>query len=87
MAILRVGSEPTPTNLLGVFVGLRNKTSHRLELQIQTVYKDRSQNDLNAGSWINLTLKPHEETEYHSASISDQAVDFMVRIRRAPPTP
>lgn len=85
LAILRVGSQPTDTNLLGVFAGLKNKTARRLNLEVQTIYKDKSDTPLNKGSWISLTLQPHEETEYHSASISDQAVDFLIRIRRAAP--
>jgi hypothetical protein len=82
IAILRVGSEPTPTNLLSVFAGLKNKTSHKLNLELETIYKDKSGNALNQASWIAMTLKPHEEKEYHSASISDQAGDFLVYIRR-----
>lgn len=84
LTILRVGSEPTENNLLSVFVGLKNKTSHRLELEAQTIYTDKEGNPLNAGSWIPMTLKPHEEKEYRSASISTEAVDFLVHIRRAP---
>ena len=83
LGILRVGSEPTPNNLLSVFVGLKNKTAHILKIEVQTIYKDKSGNELNAGSWIPMTLKPHEETEYRSASISELATDFLVRVRRA----
>lgn len=83
LVILRVGSDRTSTNLLSVFVGLKNKTPHRLEFQVQTIYKDKLGNQLNDGhaSWIPMTLKPHEELEYRSASISEDAVDFFVRIR------
>jgi hypothetical protein len=84
VAILRVGSEVEENNLLSVFAGLKNKTAHRLNLEVQTIYKDKDDNALNAGSWIAFTLKPHEEKEYHSASISELAVDFLVRVRRAP---
>jgi hypothetical protein len=85
LAILRVGSDRTATNLLSIFVGLKNKTAHRLEIQAQTIYKDKSGNPLNHGQagWISMTLKPHEESEYRSASISEDAVDFLVRIRKA----
>lgn len=83
IAVLRVGSEPTATNLLSVFAGLKNKTSHRLEIEVQTLYKDKAGNALNSGSWIGLTLKPHEEFEYRSASISEAAADFLVRVRKA----
>jgi hypothetical protein len=82
LEILRVGSEPTANNLLSVFAGLKNKTSENLYLDVQTVYKDKSGNSLNRGSWVPMMLKPHAETEYRSASISEAAVDFVVRIRR-----
>jgi hypothetical protein len=88
LAILRVGSDRTSTNLLSIFVGLKNQASHRLEIQIQTIYKDKLGSQLNDGhaSWIPMTLKPHEELEYRSASISENAVDFFVRIRNSPNT-
>lgn len=87
LAILRVGSEPSANNLLSVFAGLKNKTARRLNLEVQTIYKDQEGNELNAGSWIPMTLKPHEEREYRSTSITEQAVDFLIRIRRAPSPP
>jgi hypothetical protein len=87
LTVLRVGSEPTETHLLSVFAGLKNKTPRRLRLEIQTIYKDASGNALNGGSWISFNLNPHEEREYHSASISDQASDFLIRVRRATTPP
>jgi hypothetical protein len=92
LAIQRVGSEANAFGLLSVFAGLKNKTSHALNLQAETIYKDTEGNPVNAGSWITLTLKPHEEKEYRSTSISvrfDPNVmepNFLIRIRRAPPT-
>jgi len=84
VAVLRVGSQLAENNLLSVFAGLKNRTAHRLVLEVETIYKDKAGNALNAGSWIPLTLKPHEESEYRSASISEEAVDFLIRVRRAP---
>ncbi len=84
LAVLRVGSQVAQNNLLTVFAGLKNKTGKRLALEVETIYKDKAGNALNAGSWILVTLKPHEEREYRSASISEEAVDFLVRVRRAP---
>jgi hypothetical protein len=84
VAILRVGSQQAENNLLSVFAGLKNETAHRLALEMETIYKDKAGNALNDGSWILVTLKPHEEREYRSTSISEQAVDFLVRVRRAP---
>jgi len=84
VGVLRVGSELGENKLLSVFAGLKNKTGHRIELEVQTIYKDEFNNALNSGSWIPFTLLAHEEKEYHSASISTQAVDFLIRVRRAP---
>ena len=84
VAILRVGSTLADNNLLAVFAGLKNRTTHRLALEVETIYKDKAGNALNAGSWIPVTLKPHEERDYRSTSISEQAVDFLIRVRRAP---
>ena len=85
LGIQRVGSEPDASNLLSVFVGLKNKTAHPLDLEMETLYKDKAGNALNTGSWIPMTLKPHEETVYRSASISEAATDFFVRVRPTPP--
>jgi hypothetical protein len=87
LAVMRVGSEPSPNNLLSVFAGLRNRTKKQLNLEVQTIYRDKMGNDLNAGSWIFFSLKPREEKEYRSTSITDQAVDFLIRVRRAKAAP
>lgn len=84
LGVLRVGSEVGENNLLAVFAGLRNKTAHRLNLQVETIYKDKDGNALNAGSWILFPLDSHDEKEYHSSAISEAAVDFLIRVRRAP---
>jgi len=86
MAVLRVGSEVGENKLLTVFAGLKNKTGHHLDLEIETIYKDQYGNALNQGSWIAFSLAAHEEREYHSSSISVAATDFLVRVRRAVPT-
>ena len=83
VTVLRVGSEVGQNNLLSVFAGLRNKTERRLNLEIETLYQDRDGNALNSGSWIPFTLKAGEEKEYRSVSISEQAVDFVIRVRHA----
>ncbi len=87
--ILRVGSEPSANNLLSVFVGLKNKTGRELVVEIETIYKDGEGKPLNSGSWVALTLKPHEEREYRSTSISEtfdantMNAPFLIRIRPA----
>lgn len=83
LGISRVGSQMADNKLLTVFAGFKNKTSHRLPLEVMTIYKDQAGNPLNAASWIPVTLKANEEREYRSSSITVQAVDFMIRVRRA----
>jgi hypothetical protein len=85
IALLRIGSQRGANGLLGVFAGLKNKTARRLELEIETIYKDQSGNDLNTGSWIHLTLSANAEQDYRSSAISEAAVDFLIRVRRARP--
>jgi hypothetical protein len=84
LTVMRVGSETGENNLLSVFAGVKNKTGHRLDLEMETIYKDKDDNPLNAGSWIPFTLPPRGEKEYRSASISEAATDFLIRVRRAP---
>lgn len=84
VTVLRVGSEVGENKLLSIFAGLKNKTGHLLNLEIETIYKDKDDDALNAGSWIPFTLKAHEEKEYHSTAITIEAVDFLVRVRRTP---
>lgn len=83
LGISRVGSQVADNKLLTVFAGFKNKTSRKLSLEVMTIYKDQTGAALNAASWIPVTLKANEEREYRSSSITEQAVDFMVRIRRA----
>jgi hypothetical protein len=89
LGILRVGSSRTDADLLSVFVGLKNKTAHALEVEVQTIYKDKTGQALTegAGSWIPMKLKPHEEAQYRSVAISEDATDFLVRIRRPASVP
>ena len=84
LTVMRVGSERNDNNLLSVFAGLRNKSSHSLPLEVETVYKDKADHSLSTGdkSWVSITLKPHEETQYRSVAISEDATDFVVRVRR-----
>lgn len=89
LAVLRTGGDVGTNKLLSIFVALRNKTGHTLELEVETIYKDGYGNALNSGSWIPFSLKAHEEKEYHSTSISEQASadsDYLVRVRVAAPT-
>jgi hypothetical protein len=89
LSVVRVGSQRTNTNLLSIFASLKNLTGHTLTIQAQTLYKDGDGNWLDGGKagWLTLELKPHEELEYRSASLSEDAQDFLVRIRTQPTLP
>jgi hypothetical protein len=84
ISVTRVGSQRTNTNLLSIFADLKNLTGHTVGIQAQTLYKDGDGNWLDGGraGWLPLELKPHEEFEYRSASLSEQAQDFLVRVRQ-----
>jgi hypothetical protein len=83
LSLLRIGSQRSPTNnLLAVFAGFRNNTGRKLSFEIETIYKDKDGNLLNKSSWIRFSLAPHEETDYRSSSLSDDAVDFTIRVRK-----
>jgi hypothetical protein len=83
VSVTRVGSDRTNTNLLSIFADLKNLTGHVLTIEAQTLYKDSDGNWIDGGhaGWVRLELKPHEEFEYRSASLSEAAEDFLVRVR------
>ncbi len=89
LAVVRVGSDRSDSNLLTVFAGVRNKSAKPLDIEVQTIYKDKSGTPLTdgKGGWIPITLKPHGETQYRSMAISEDATDYVVRIRHADDTP
>jgi len=70
-------------NLLVVTLDLSNKTGRKVDIEVETVYKDKGGNELNTGSWIPFTLQPHGDLNYRSSSISEAAVDFLIRVRKA----
>jgi hypothetical protein len=81
--VTRVGSQLGENNLLGVFAGIKNKTTHPLALEIETIYKDKGGNVLTTGSWIRFSIKAGAQGDYRSVSISEGATDFLIRVRRA----
>jgi hypothetical protein len=86
LAVLHVGANRNDSNLLSVFAGVKNETGRKLELEMQTIYRDKDGHSLSDGeNWIPITLKPHEQTQYRSVALSPDATDFLVRIRHAAP--
>jgi hypothetical protein len=81
--LTHIDAQRSRNNLLVVTLGLSNKTGHKVDLDVETVYKDKSGNELNTGSWIPFTLQPHGDLNYRSSSISEAAVDFLIRVRKA----
>jgi hypothetical protein len=84
LSVVSVGSDRTHTNLLSIFATLKNLTSSSLMIEAETLYKDANGDWMDGGkpSWLPLEIKPHQELEYRSASLSEEAQDFLVRIRR-----
>ena len=89
LTVVRVGSGQTDDHLLTVFAVVKNRTARELTIEMQTIYKDNSDNPMSDGKagWVPITLKPYEEFKYRSVAISADAVDFLVRVRRAQPQP
>jgi hypothetical protein len=86
LAVLHVGANRNDSNLLSVFAGVKNETGRKLEVEMQTIYRDKDGNSLNGGeNWIPITLKPHEQTQYRSVALTPEATDYLVRIRHAVP--
>lgn len=86
LAVLHVGANRNDSNLLSVFAGVKNKTGRKLELEMQTIYRDKDGHSLGNGeNWISIILKPHEQTQYRSVALTPDATDFLVRIRHAAP--
>ncbi len=83
LELIRIGSHRGSNNLLTVFTVIKNKTARKVELEIETIYKDHDGNALNTGSWIGISLEPQKERNYRSSAISEAAVDFLIRVRRA----
>ena len=81
--LTRIDAQRSRNNLLVVTLSLSNKTSRKVELEVETVYKDKGGNELNTGSWIPFTLQPQGDLNYRSSSISEAAVDFLIRVRKA----
>jgi hypothetical protein len=81
--LVSINAQRGRNNLLVVTLSLSNKTSHKVDLEVETVYKDKGGNELNTGSWIAFTLQPEGDLSYRSSSISEAAVDFLIRVRKA----
>jgi len=81
--LVHVEAQRGRNNLLVVTLSLSNKTGHKVDVEMETVYKDKSGDELNTGSWIPFTLQPHGDLNYRSSSISEAAVDFLIRVRKA----
>jgi len=82
LTVSRINSSRA-TGLLAVSAEMRNRTSHRLEIQVQTVFKDQTGLALTnqEGSWETVTMKAHQETPYQATASSAQAAEFLIRLR------
>jgi hypothetical protein len=87
LGVIDVGSNRSTDNLLNVCATLKNITGHTLKIEAQTLYRDASGNWINGGraGWITLEIKPRGELAYRSASLTDEAQDYLVRVRLRKP--
>jgi hypothetical protein len=73
--------------LLKIQLGLRNRTNdEQLQIQVQTIFKDKSGLVLNSESgaeapWQTLTLGPNELVYYTQQALQPEAVQYTVRVR------
>jgi hypothetical protein len=84
LEVVNIDATRGGNNLLAITATLRNKTGARLSIAVETIYRDKQGSDLNAGTWLHLTLGPHEVHKYRSSAIAEAAVDFLIRVRPAP---
>ena len=72
-------------SLLEVQARLRNRTEAPLEVEIQTVFKNKdgfSTNDTTA--WQRLMFEPNETKIYRVTSLNSKARRFTIRVREVP---
>lgn len=88
LVVVRVNCGRTDNNLLAVSAMLRNVTGRTVKIEVGTCYADAAGNWINGGQagWLSFVLKPHSEFQYRSASLSDDASDYLVRIRTIEPS-
>jgi hypothetical protein len=87
LVVLRANSDRSDNNLLSVSATLKNVTNRTILAEVGTCYADATGTWLNGGhaGWLTFKLKPHMQFEYRSASMSDAASAYLVRIRTAEP--
>ena len=80
----RMSSHRAPNKLLDVSVNVHNNTGNVVLFEAETIFKDKDGTPLNKGSCIDFSLKPYDEIDYRSTSISEKAVDFTICLRSSP---
>lgn len=80
--VVRVDTERLPTGLLKVFVTLRNTTKKNLWADIRTTFLDSRDHILEQTNWEPVLLEARTVNEYTCTSLSNQATDYQIIIRK-----
>lgn len=82
--IARQRTEWTDDGRLQIFVEIENRTTHELDLEIQTAFKDSNDNFLlDAAPWTVVVLHRNQTHVYTATALSKDAAKAHVRLRNA----
>lgn len=76
-------SSRLPSGRLQVLAQFYNNQDHTAECAIKLKFKDEAQRVLDETGWMPLLLPRRELTQYEHTSLTTQATDFVLLLRRA----
>lgn len=80
--VVRVDINRPAGGLLKVIVTLRNRTKDNLWADIRTTFLDADNHVLESTNWEPILLSARTVTEYTCNSLSNQATDYQIIIRK-----
>ena len=80
--VTRVDTKRVGSGLLKVIVTLRNITKDNLWADIRTTFLDKDKHVLESTNWEPILLEARTVTEYTCTSLSNQAADYQIIIRK-----
>ena len=80
--VVRVDTERVGKGLLRLTLTLRNKTKSNLWADIRTTFLDANNHVLEQTNWEPTLLDSRTVTEYTCTSLSNQAADYQIIIRK-----